>query len=207
MIRALIFDMGGVLARTGDPAVRQQLAAEMSLSPEELFDLVFRSPSWRQAEVGHISSEAHWETVARHVGWPGPDAGDDLRARFFAGTRLDRDLVALICRARAEGLKTALLSNASDDLRQGVEVEWNIPPDTFDELFISAEMGLAKPDPAIFRLALERLGVAPHEALFVDDRLDNIEAAQALGLDAIRFISPEALLAELRARLDWLNDD
>jgi HAD superfamily hydrolase (TIGR01509 family) len=75
-------------------------------------------------------------------------------------------------------------------MRQMIEGEWEIG-DCFEVLFISAELGLAKPDPRIFSLALEGLQVAPGQAVFVDDFRENVEAAAALGLHGIQFLSRE----------------
>ena len=63
----------------------------------------------------------------------------------------------------------------------------------FDAVVISCEVGLAKPDPRIFRLCLERLGLSAGAALFVDDRADNVQAAAGVGLRTLRFEGPDAL--------------
>jgi putative hydrolase of the HAD superfamily len=62
----------------------------------------------------------------------------------------------------------------------------------FDVVVVSCEVGVAKPDPVIFELCLSRLGVAPRHALFVDDRIDNIEGAAALGIRTFHFVGPDA---------------
>jgi HAD superfamily hydrolase (TIGR01549 family) len=70
----------------------------------------------------------------------------------------------------------------------------------FHGLILSYEVGAAKPDPAIFKLALERAGIKPDEALFVDDQLANVEAARGIGIDAIQFLNSAQLLREFRER-------
>ena len=200
-MKALIFDVGGVLVRTEDRSHRQRLAEELGLSVQELYDAVFHSDAWRLAELGRITNDEHWQAVGRRLGLSRPDEVNAFRAAFFAGDRLDRDLLAFIQQLRGR-YKVALLSNAPDSLRRWIADEWHIPADTFDAIVASAEVGLAKPDPAIYRIALERLGVAPHDALFVDDFAENVEAARALGMEAIHFTSPEALMAELGARVE-----
>jgi HAD superfamily hydrolase (TIGR01549 family) len=71
---------------------------------------------------------------------------------------------------------------------------------SFEGLILSYEVGAAKPDPAIFRLALERAGLKPDEAVFVDDQLANVEAAREIGIDAIQFLHSAQLLQEFRER-------
>ena len=102
---------------------------------------------------------------------------------------------AAVGRARAAGIRTALLSNSWGD--SGYERS------TFGELFdavvISSEVGLRKPDPAIFLLAAERVGVPPTECVFVDDLLPNAEAAKAVGMEGIVHRSAEFTVPRLEA--------
>jgi putative hydrolase of the HAD superfamily len=97
--------------------------------------------------------------------------------------------------------KVGLLSNAWDDLRQTMHTRWDIDG-LFDELIISAEVGIVKPDPRIFHLALERLSVQPAESVFIDDILTNVEAARQEGLVAIHFQDTRQTLADLQVLLD-----
>ena len=119
---------------------------------------------------------------------------------FFGGEALDNALVNYVRRLRGR-FKTALLSNASDSLDGFVRHKLGLD-DTFDVIIISALVGVSKPDPAIYRLVLNRLQVAPHEAVFVDDRQVNVEGAASLGIHGIHFITRKALLEELDALLD-----
>lgn len=202
-VKAIIFDVGGVLVRTEDPTRRRQLAADLDVSLDALHGIVFGSDSWNLARTGRITTDDHWRAVGRRLGLAWPDKVNAFRKAFFAGDRLDRDMIALIRRLRA-WYKIALLSNAPGNLRRWIAKEWEIPDDTFDEIVVSAEEGIMKPDPEIYRLTLARLNVAPHEAIFVDDLLKNVEAARALGIEAIHFTSPEALMTQLNA---WVNVD
>jgi len=95
--------------------------------------------------------------------------------------------------------KVGLISNAWSGLRKVVTT--NQFADVFDEMVISAEVGLVKPDPRIYQLALERLGVHPKESVFLDDVLVNVEAARSVGMSAIQFTQPEKTLEELKQLL------
>jgi len=198
-IRAVIFDLGGVLVRTEQRAPRQQLAARLGMTYEQLSSLVFDSPSARLAMQGKITPEAHWEAVRAALALS-PQEFLVVRNDFWAGDVLDSDLVDTL-RALRPRYKTALLSNAWGDLRQALASEWKIA-DVFDELVISAEVGLLKPDPRIYQLALERLGVAPQEAVFVDDFTENVAGARAVGMHAIHFRDAQQARADLEAVLD-----
>ena len=199
-IQAVIFDLGGVLLRTEDPTPRRELAARLGLSREQIYYHIFDSPSARQATLGQISVDEHWESIRRGLGISVEDF-PAVRQAFWAGDRLDTDLVESI-RALRPRYKTALLSNAWGDMRSYLTGRWNVA-DAFDDVVISAEVGIAKPDPRIYRLALERLGVTAGEAVFVDDFLENIEAARALGLHTVHFRTPD----QARDELDILLGD
>lgn len=184
MIRAFITDWGSVLMRTVD--IRPRLAWErrLGLAPGDLADLFFGGQMWEQAQRGEASLDDVWAEVARQLGLrDGETAG--LRRDFWAGDRLDTELVALIRGLRRQGLRTALLSNHAANLPRllsslGLE-------DLFDEVVVSALEGLTKPDPAIYHRTVQRLGVVPEEAVFVDDQQVNVEAAQSLGMVGVRF--------------------
>lgn len=107
--------------------------------------------------------------------------------------------VALLGQLKAQGTRLFALSNWSRETfvptrqRFGF-LEW------FQDLVVSGFEGMAKPDPAFFRLAIDRCGLVPAETVFVDDLQANIDAALALGFDAVRFTGAEALRRELEAR-------
>ncbi len=198
-IKAVIFDLGGVLVRTEDQAPRRALAERLGISLGQMYYLVFDSPSAQQASRGELTVAQHWEAVRQALGLPEAEI-DRLSQEFWAGDRLDAELVDFL-RSLRPRYHTALLSNAWDDLRGYLTDHWGIA-DTFDELIISAEVGVTKPGPGIYHLALERLGVQPSEAVFVDDFIENIQAARALGMHAVHFHSRQQALAELESLLD-----
>ncbi len=195
-IRAFIIDYGGVLVRTADPTPRRELERQFDLGSGEAGDLVFRSPRWDDVQHGRVDSEAFWADVGERLDLEG-DEVQAFRRRFWSGDRLDEELVELIRHLRAEGYLTALLSNAPADLRSYLE-ELGVV-DAFDLVVISGEEGVVKPAPEIYDRVLERLDVAPHEAIFVDDMRSNVEAARRVGLHATRFRG----LAPLRV---WLRE-
>jgi putative hydrolase of the HAD superfamily len=199
MITTVIFDLGGVLVRTEDRQPRQQLAETYGLTFQELEGLVYGSATAKQATIGKISADTHKNAVLESLGLPASSL-KEFGDRFWGGDRLDKVLVDLIRGLQGE-YTTALLSNAWDDLRPMLVNNWKIA-DAFDHIFISGEMGMAKPDPAIYRDAISRLAVAPAEVVFLDDFIENIEAAREAGWNAVHFRSREQALAELAEYLD-----
>lgn len=196
MITTVIFDLGGVLLRTEDREPRTKLARRLGMTYEELERQVYGS---REAMKGEISSEKHRKSVLRELGLP-EDELKEFGDEFWGGDQMDAKLVEFIRSLRGD-YTTALLSNAWDDLRPLLISYWKIA-DAFDHIFISAEMGLAKPDPRIYQAVEAELAKDPSELVFVDDFIQNIEAAREQGWHAVHFRSREGALAELAEYLD-----
>ncbi len=197
-ICAVYFDLGGVIVRTGDREPRTTLAERLGITYEELAKAVFENESSLRASLGVVSPQEHWADVIQRLGLP-PSEADSVRQEFFAGDSLDLDLINFIRSLRPK-YRTGLLSNAWSDMREYL-VSQKID-DAFDQLIISAEVGIMKPDARIYQFALEKLGVAPAEAVFVDDFTVNIEGARAVGMYAIQFTRPEQTLEELKQLLN-----
>jgi HAD superfamily hydrolase (TIGR01509 family) len=198
-IEAVIFDLGGVLVRTEDRQPRAALAARLGMSYQELDDLVFLSPTGYEATLGKLSTLDHWRSVLASLGLEESKL-QEVQAGFWGGDRLDRELIDLLRSLRGR-YRTALLSNAWDDLRQVLTERWGIS-DAFDELIISAEVGLAKPDPRIYHLTAQRLRVEPQQAVFVDDMPRNVQAAREQGMHAIQFVDSAQTRRDLAALLN-----
>jgi epoxide hydrolase-like predicted phosphatase len=198
-IRAMIFDLGGVLIRTEDRSPRAQLAARLAISYEKLNALVFDSPSSRKAMLGEITAVEHWEAVREALGLSEAEM-HQVKSEFWSGDNLDKNLVDYL-RAVRKHYKTALLSNTWDNMRRVIEDRWMIA-DAFDEIVISAEVGLVKPDPRIYKKVLSDLNVKPAEAVFVDDFPENINGADRVGMHTVLFKNPNQALKDLERLLD-----
>lgn len=183
-IRAIIFDVGGVLLRTEDRAPRQQWEAKLGLPPGGAEALVFNSAMGQKAQCGKISEPELWRWIGSHLDLSAEETAA-FRTGFWAGDRLDLSLVALI-RQLKERYQTAIISNYASNLRLELTDPFAIA-DAFDEIIISCEEKIMKPNPEIFHRALRRLGRAPAEAVFIDDFQHNIEAAAAVGLAIIHY--------------------
>jgi putative hydrolase of the HAD superfamily len=194
VIKAVLFDIGGVLVRTEDRTPRTAMARRYGMTYDELSTLVFGNEAGRQAQLGVVSGAEHWAYVCRTLGAPAT-AAEALRDEFFAGDALDQELLAYIRRLRPR-YRTGLLSNALSDVRLATQEKWQIAAD-FEVQVFSAEVGLLKPDVRIFQLALEQFHLPPAEVVFVDDFTANVQGAQALGLTAVQFHNTAQVCAEL----------
>jgi len=199
VVRAVIFDLGGVIVRTENPERRQQLAVDLGMTNEALSHLVFNSETAKLATLGKLTTEDHWAAIRQALNLDA-ELYRRVPSEFWGGDSVDLALVNFLRSLRGR-YKTALLSNAWDDLRGIIVQKWKIA-DAFDELVISAEVGVAKPDPRIYLLAAERLGVLPTEAVFVDDFVENVQGALQVGMQAVHFRTPQQVLEELNLILD-----
>lgn len=196
MIRAVIFDVGGVLVRTEDRAPRRQLEERLELPPGGSDALVFNSPQGTQAQSGAMTAAALWAWVQAELKLDAAGLAA-FRRDFFGGDRLDTELVAYIRGLRGT-YQTAIISNAMDDLDEFVGVRYPMA-DAFDLVVGSAYEKVMKPAAVIFERTLARLDRQPHEAVFIDDFLHNVEGARAVGMAAIHFQPGIDLPAELAA--------
>jgi len=199
-IRAVFFDLGGVILRTEYQAPRQHLAEEFGMDYEDIDKIVFgggSNGSAARASVGEITEEQHWLNVMKILKQPAAEY-ERIRADFFAGDVIDRSILNFL-RSIKPKYKVGLISNAWSGLRSYIEREKF--DDVFHHMTISAEVGAVKPSAKIFQIALEQFQVKAKEAVFVDDVLENIEACEKVGMQGIHFKDPESALDQVKALL------
>ncbi len=182
--RALLLDYGGVLMRTQTRALREALDARLRLPAGSVERVVHSSEAWRQCQLGSISEAAYWAAVAEELRLPSADL-PQFRADYFAADELDHEAIAQLRRIHTSGTAVALLSNESRSLPARL-AQLGIA-DLFAPLLVSAYLGFMKPDARAFRAALALLGLPPAQVVFVDDLAANVEAAAALGIEAIQY--------------------
>ena len=199
-IRAVILDYGDVISLPADPAIIAKMAAEFRL-PEERFRQLYGSFRL-DYDRGTLDANQYWLQIAQAAGVE-LSAGQiaDLRAADVAmWSRLNPSVLRWAEQLRTAGMKTAVLSNMHDDMVQHLRLngEWT---KSFDCLTLSSAIRMAKPQPEIFKYCLKLLDVATHEALFIDDRERNVQAAKAQGIRGI--VAPST--AHLRAQLEAIG--
>jgi len=191
-MRALLVDFGGVLTTSIWPAFAAFCERE-GLERDAVRDLFRRDPEaialLRGLETGELEPAAFEPRFAELLGLA---SSDGLIEQLFAGVRPEPAMIAAVGAARGAGVRTGLISNS-----WGSTV---YEPDTlelFDAIVISGEVGLHKPQPEIYLLACERLGVEPADAIFVDDLRENIAGAEAVGMAGVLHREPLATIAQL----------
>jgi len=119
----------------------------------------------------------------------------DFRTAFWGGDGMDQALFDFI-RSLRPRFRTALLSNAWSGARQVMKERYNMLS-AFDVSIFSAEIGLAKPDPAIYHYLLDRLAISPEKTVFIDDVKENVESAINVGMHGIVFHNRQQVLDDL----------
>jgi len=199
-IKAVIFDLGGVIVRTEYQAPRQHLAESFGMDYDDIDKVVFGggpNGSAARASIGEITEEQHWLNVMKVLKQPASEY-ERIREEFFAGDVIDIAIIDFL-RSIKPNYKTGLISNAFSGLRDYIMREKF--DDAFHHMVISAEVGVAKPDAKIYHLALEQLQVQPDEAVFVDDFYENIEACEKLGMKGVHFKDSQSALEQLKQLL------
>lgn len=194
MIRAILFDIGGVLLRTHDHSYRHNWDQKLGLPPGSVEHAVFNSDAGRAAQLGHITTPQLWQQIADRFELSALES-KQLQRDFWAGDVLDEALVALIRRLH-DGYKTAVISNYSDILPHLINDEWQIG-DAFDLLTVSSLENVMKPDSEIYTRTLDKLNLPPEQTVFIDDFFHNIEGATHVGIHGIQFTEQLNLLDEL----------
>ena len=154
------------------------------------------------AQRGEIPAEEQWRWIAAQLGLHELET-EAFRQEFFSGDVMDEELLEYI-RQLHRRYKTGIISNAMSDTRSTALERWGFG-DVFDSLVFSAQTGVMKPDPRIFEIALQNLDVAPGAAVFIDDFIENVRGAQAVGMLGIHFRSPDQARAELEAMLNPMD--
>jgi glucose-1-phosphatase len=186
LIKAVIFDMGGVLVRTVDPSKRAAWETKLGLAAGEAERIVLNSAMGKQAQMGAVTTQALWAWVQGEFGFDDATLAA-FRHDFWAGDLLDEELVDLIRYLRLN-YQTALLSNFMDELHEVITVHHPMA-DAFDLVVGSAYEKVMKPDALIYERTLARLGRQPAEAVFIDDMLYNVEGARQVGMAAIHYVA------------------
>ncbi|WP_348260784.1 HAD family phosphatase [Telmatobacter sp. DSM 110680] len=195
-LRAVIFDYGMVL--TGQPsAAAHDAMLRITGLPHDRFEAIYWADRHAYDE-GKLTGLQFWQNIVRDAKLNlDANAIDELNlwdARMW--TTQNPAMLAWQQQLKQHGIRTAILSNMGDTVLANIEREFDWLP-RFDVLVWSYQHNMAKPDPAIYQLTLDRLGTRPGESLFIDDKQPNIDAARALGMVAIQFSTIEKLRKDL----------
>ena len=192
-IKALIWDMEGVLMLTDESDLPMKVAKTLNAPYDKVREIFFSDYNDR-VDLGEITQDQFNEYILDILQMPRENKyllEKIINEEFY----IDEKLLKKIFEMRRE-YKTGLISNFSNELRKRIENEWAFES-AFDEIIISCEVGLVKPDPEIFNLMLDRLGVRADESVFVDDRIKNIDGAKKMGFHTVFFTNKERAMEEL----------
>lgn len=197
-LKAIVWDLGGVILRTEDMSHRERWERHLGFQPWGLHRLIFGSEMSQKASLGMASVEDIWNSIQTQLNISDSEFSK-FKQDFFAGDRVDEELVTFIRQLRKH-LKTGMITNAWPDTRRWIENEWKIA-DAFDSIVISSEVGIVKPDARIYHLFLETLQLAPEEALFIDDFIENVEGAKSIGMQSLHFRNPQETIQKINQLL------
>ena len=197
-IRAVVFDIGGVLEITPDLAVDRRWEARLGLPPGEMDERL--ADVWKGGSLGTITLEDVHQAIKDRLGLDEPQLAAYMADvwREYVGTA-NAELIGYARRLRPR-YRTGIVSNSFVGAREREQAAYGFE-DLVDEIVYSHEVGISKPDPRIYELACERLGVRPAEMIFLDDVPACVTAAGEAGIHAIQYRNNAQAIEEIEALL------
>lgn len=204
-IKAILFDIGGVLELTPDRGIDAHWEKKLGLKEHELFERL--REVWKDGTLGTISIEVVHAQIGERMGWDEIQVNaymDDIWKEYLGTLNVE---LADYFRNLRPRFKTAIISNSFAGAREKEAEHYQF--DTIcDFIIYSHEVGIRKPDPQIFTLACERLGLQPHEIIFVDDHADVYASAVEMGMHCFEFKDNAQIIAEIEACIEEnINSD
>ncbi|MEU2542949.1 HAD family hydrolase [Streptomyces iakyrus] len=202
--RIVLFDLFGVIARHQRPGALEKMAARCHTSLD-----AFTTAYWTHRppyDAGRHTASAYWTDVLHALSRPADaDTIEELRLTDIdSWSRVDERMVAYVRNLR-ERARVALLSNIPADHADAFLAAQAWLHD-LDHVAFSGKIGAAKPDPAAFQHCVIALRAAPADFLFIDDREENVRAAQAVGMDGHVFTGQDGLAAAVDVWLPGFTD-
>jgi HAD superfamily hydrolase (TIGR01549 family) len=198
-IEAVLFDIGGVLERNPRTGWEQRWACELGLSIDEFERRL--APVRRPGSIGEITLYGAERRIASVFRLDEPSLRrfmDDFWDEYL-GT-LNEEPTAYFASLRPS-YRTGIVSNSFAGARTREQAAYGFE-DLCDTIVYSHEVGCIKPDPRIYEIACEQLGVGADRTVFLDDLQDNVDGALAVGMEAILFVDPGQAIRELQTRLE-----
>jgi putative hydrolase of the HAD superfamily len=196
--RVVVFDYGEVISRSPSERDRADLLAVAAVPDDALW-----GPYWRHRDgldQGTISVSDYWRLIAGDLGvdWSESRIQELWVADYTGWLSIEPAVFDILHDLHEGGTRVAVLSNAGFDFAS--PFRFSPMARFFERVFVSAELGLIKPDPQIYREVARELGITPAEMIFIDNKQVNIVGAESLGITGHHFTSP----ADLRTFLESL---
>ncbi|KPL00227.1 MAG: hypothetical protein AMJ91_05035 [candidate division Zixibacteria bacterium SM23_73_3] len=194
MIKNIIFDLGGVLM-TDVPLVKiaRDLSVRFSRSEDKIHSYLYPNEHWTRLTLGKISENEYWDHFLK-ASKVKVDR-EELKDRVRSELRPIEKNVEILPLLKSQ-YKLTVLSNHSREWSEFMREEFDFF-NYFDQIIISCDVGLRKPDPRIYQLTVKRLESKPEECLFIDDKKRNTEGAESCGINSIVFEDRIKLLENL----------
>lgn len=202
--KAILFDYGSVIEGALDEPAFEADLAELAqrygfAAGRDLWHHLYISDSWERAKRGLITRDEYWVERLSALGMLSEADREAFKEHLHRNRGIRPEMPILLHELR-QRYRLAVISNTSRrDLGDYLAVHRGLDG-LFEVVVSSADVGIAKPDAAIYHRALDLLGIAPQEALFVDDLERNTKAAEVVGIPSIVFTTPQALRDELTRR-------
>lgn len=193
-IKAIVFDFGGVIATTDRAKLIQFLMNTFQLSEKELKPVLEK---WKRVLVNAGCEREFWSNYANSVGTILPEGWFDEYERVTGFIDIP-GMISIVKNLQEQGFRTPMLSNIQH--YQANVVRRFCYYDLFDPVLLSYEIGFEKPQKEAFTVLLDQIQLSSKDVIFIDDQKENVDAAKALGIDAILFISPRKLVEDLDKR-------
>jgi epoxide hydrolase-like predicted phosphatase len=198
MIKALLFDYGGVIADdSSGEKLSENLAANLGIDNQTAWSMI--GPLWYKFTRGKITEEEIWTHLEEQYGKPIPAPKRDIwntweKMPYFT------EMVNFVTELKRDGYVIGMISTTVAPTAADIRAHGGY--DLFDPLILSCEAGYAKPDPEIYAIALRQLpGVRPEEVIFLDNREMCLPPARALGMHTVRVDTPIEAIAETKKLL------
>lgn len=203
-VQAVLFDYGLVLTGPPDPTAWEQMKDILEADEPAFFEAYWQPR--HDYDRGSLTGEGYWQRVAESLG--GVLHHGQLQALLAADVMLwtapNQPMIDWAAALQANGVRTGILSNLGDAMETGVRARCGWLAAFYHHTF-SHRLGIIKPEQAIYDYAVQGLGVVSSQILFIDDRPENINAAHAAGMMAVRYSNHDAFVAEMhRLGLDAL---
>jgi putative hydrolase of the HAD superfamily len=198
-LRAVIFDYGMVLSTAQEPVAHANLKTITGLDGD-----AFEQAYWKRRhdyDLGFLNGTTFWQSISDDNGLALSSAQIErlIENDVLMWSTLNEQMLAWVYAVQDAGFRIGILSNMGEDLLKYMRQEFGWLG-RFDHHTWSCELNIAKPDPAIYLHTCKKLGVTPEQSLFIDDKPENIAAAESVGMAAIQFSTVAALREELERR-------
>ena len=194
---SVIFDYGAVLVKHQTEADQAAMSKLVGADPDRFSEFYWADRT--EYDRGAISAAEYWTGIMRQCQVPVNPANVDKLTELDSSSwmRFDEPMWDWIDQLRSAKKKVAILSNMPRDLGEALQQRTDRLA-AFDQVTLSYQVHSVKPEPAIYEHCLEGLGTAPNRTFFLDDRIENVQGAELLGIRAMQFLDRDEALLQLR---------